>query len=101
MIGVGNALGMSIIISIVLLFYIPFITTILLSKLGILESTKKTIKLGKYLSCFIITGLLTLFLIRIFPYVIIKPLIIYSILTTLAVLTYWIINKIRVKNSHK
>jgi hypothetical protein len=101
MIGVGNALGMLVIISILLLFYIPVITTIILSKLGMLESTKKTIKLGKYLSCFIITGLITLFLIRSFPYVMINPLIVYSILSTLAVLTSWIINKIRVKNLHK
>jgi len=83
MTGVGEGIGLAILIALILLFYVPTVSLIGLIEIGVYRSLTKKVRLIAYVLTFIGLTLFTLLMIRIFPYVSFNFLIPYAILMTI------------------
>lgn len=83
MTGIAEGIELAALIALILLFYIPTVSLIGLIEIGVYRSLAKKARLIAYVLTFIGLTLLTLLLIRIFPYVSFNFLIPFAILLTI------------------
>jgi len=86
MIGIGQGLGYAIIISLLLLLYIPAITLYALKETVFYTTLNQPRRILVYLLSFILLGLLTFLILRSFPFVSIDWLILYAFTLTIIVI---------------
>lgn len=86
MIGVGQAFGLAIIISMLLLLYIPSITLYALKDIEFYKTLNQPRRILAYIFSFVLFGLLTLLTIRSFPFVSLDWLMIYAFTVTIIVI---------------
>ena len=82
MIGIGESIGYAVIIALSLLLYIPIVTTFALKEFGLCRKLNKPRRILVYIFFLILVAVLTLLIIRNFPYVSIVWLKIYAVLLT-------------------
>jgi hypothetical protein len=81
--GIGEALGFIIIISYVLLAYLPIVAIMILKQMGLYKSLNGIKKIFAYVGSFVGLALLTLLTMRTFPYVSLDWLVLSAILLTI------------------